>query len=433
VSAAPSRRILVVAYAFPPAPFVGSNRWLAITEHLRARGHEVTVLSTPAFGRLDDDGARDVHRARDLMASSGLRTMLRRPALPSDGAPTATSTPAPAVLTRVLVPDAHVASWAPFATVAARRLLAARHHDAIVTTTPYESAHLVGLVLRRRAAWIADFRDGWVFDSHRAPFYTEAQRVLDRALERRVVGSADAVTAATRPIAEDFQDRLGVAAVHVPNGWDPAWGAGAEGDQPPPLEDGCVNLVYTGTLSGGWGRSPRALLKALRTLASEPAVAKRLRLVIAGRPSEEDERDLRELASPLVRHVGVLSRPAARALQRQANGLVLITSRNRSEATGKLFEYIGARRPVLALAAGNEAARIVGETGIGLTVAPDDEHAIAAVLRDVAAGALERSYAPRDLDEYIYPAPALKVEAQIEAAISRRVRSPRARRSSRRG
>jgi glycosyltransferase involved in cell wall biosynthesis len=433
VSETPSRRILVVAYAYPPAPFVGSNRWQAITEHLRARGHDVTVLTTSAFGRLDDDGAGDVHRSHDLMASSALRTILRRPALPSDGALTTVSTPAPAVLTRVLVPDAYLASWVPFATAAARRLLATRGYDAVVTTSPYESAHLVGLACRGRAAWIADFRDGWVFDSHRAEFPTAAQRRLDGVVERRVARGADAVTAATRPIAEDFRARLGVDAVHVPNGWDPAWDAAVDAAQSPALEADCVNLVYTGTLSGGWGRSPRALLSALRTLAAEPEVARRQRLVIAGRPSEEDERDLRELASPLVRHLGVLSRPDARALQRSADGLVLITSHNRSEATGKLFEYIGARRPVLALAADNEAARIVSETGIGLTVAPDDEPAIAAVLRDVAGGALARAYAPRDLEDYIYPAPALKVEAEIEAAVSRRARSPRARRSSRRG
>jgi glycosyltransferase involved in cell wall biosynthesis len=420
VTAAASRRILVVAFAYPPAPYIGGNRWLAISEHLRARGHEVTVLSTSAFGTLEDDAARDVHRTRDLMASPAIRAILRRPPLLVEGGTATVSTTAPALLTKVLVPDGHLASWVPFATAAARRLLRSRRYDAVVTTTPYESAHLVGLACSRSAAWVADFRDGWVFDSHREPFVTGAQRALDRSLERRVARTADAVTAATRPIAEDFRDRLGVDAVHVPNGWDPAWDAEVQRAEPPALEGDRLNLVYTGTLSGGWGRSPRALLRALRVLSDEPEVAGRLRLVIAGRQTESDERDLRELASPLVRHVGVLSRPAARALQRRADGLVLITSRNRSEATGKLFEYLGAGRPVLALAEGNEAERIVRETAAGITVAPDDEHAIAATLREVAAGSLQRAYAPRGLEEYIYPGPALKVEQVIERAIAQR-------------
>jgi glycosyltransferase involved in cell wall biosynthesis len=219
----------------------------------------------------------------------------------------------------------------------------------------------------------------------------------------------------------------------VTNGWDPAWDAASAAAAPPELEVGCVNLVHTGTLSGARGRDPRPLLRALQVLAGEPEVAARLRLVLAGRPTEDDDQILREHASPLVRHVGMLGRAEAHALQRQADGLVLLTGPDVCEATGKLFEYIGARRPVLALAAGNEAARIVSETGIGLTVPPGDEQAIAAVLRDAVAGALERAYVPRDLDEYLYPAPALKVEAELEAAITRRERSPRARRSSRRG
>ena len=420
MSTVPARRILVVAFAYPPAPFVGSNRWQAMSTHLRARGHEVTVVTTGAFGGLDDDAARAVHRTRDLMASSALRTILRRPALPAGGGPAVANSQPPALLTKLLVPDAYLASWVPFATAAARRLLRAEDYDAVVTTTPYESAHLAGLLCRRHAAWIADFRDGWVFDSHRAAFPTGAQRGIDRTLERRVVRAADAVTVATVPIAEDFRARLGIDAVHVPNGWDPAWDADVERAAPPALEADRLNLVYTGTLSGGWGRNPRALLRALQMLAAEPEIARRLRLVIAGRPSEEDERDLRELASPLVRHVGMLGRPAAQALQRRADGLVLITSRNRSEATGKLFEYLGASRPVLALAEDNEAERIVRETSTGLTVAPDDPQAIAETLRRVVAGALAQSYAPRGLEQYIYPGPALKVEAVVERAIARR-------------
>ena len=420
MSSVPARRILVVAFAYPPAPFVGSNRWQAMSTHLRALGHEVTIVTTSAFGRLDDDVAQRVHRTRDLMASPALRAILRRPALPTASAPAAASSQPPALLTKTLVPDAYLASWLPFAAATARRLLAAGDYDAIVTSTPYESAHVAGLLCRRRTAWIADFRDGWVFDSHRAAFPTRAQRAIDRALERRVVRGADAVTVATVPIGDDFRARLGVDAVHVPNGWNPAWDADVERAVPPPLDAGCTNLVYTGTLSGGWGRNPRALLRALQTLAAEPDVADRLRLVIAGRPSEEDERDLRELASPLVRHVGMLSRPAAQALQRRADGLVLITSRNRSEATGKLFEYLGAGRPVLALAEGNEAERIVRETSTGITVAPDDPEAIAATLRGVVAGALAQAYAPCGLDQYIYPGPALKAEAVIERAIARR-------------
>lgn len=412
-------RLLVVSFPYPPFPSVGGNRWAAMRRHLVARGHEVTVLTTSAFGAREEDRGEDVVRTRDLMASPALRRVLRRPPLVAadGGAPAADPAP-PGVLTRLLIPDAYLASWAPYALVAARRLLRERGYDVVVTTTPYESAHLVGLVCRRRAAWLADFRDGWVFDSHRPPFYTAWQHHLDEHLERTVVRRADAVLAATRPIAEDFAARLGVAAHHVPNGWEPMSADG--GATTSLLEPGRVNLVYTGTLSGGWGRDPRPLLAALRELGDEPEVARRLRLVIAGRLSEREAALLDELGGPLVRHVGMLDREAAQALQRGAAGLVLITSRNPSEATGKLFEYLGAGRPILALAEGNEAARIVTETRTGLTVAPDDEAAIAAALRRAAQGALAAAHHPVGLEPYTYPGPALAVERIVEEVLARR-------------
>lgn len=223
-------RLLVVSFSYPPFPSVGGNRWAAMRRHLVARGHEVTVLTTSAFGSREEDRAEGVVRTADLMASPALR----RPPLmtPQGDAPPSDPAP-PGMLTRAVVPDAYLASWAPYALVTARRLLRERPFDAIVTTTPYESAHLVGLVCRRRAAWLADFRDGWVFDSHRPPFYTAWQHRLDERLERTVVRRADAVLAATRPIAEDFAARLGVVAHHVPNGWEP------DGVQEAAPRDGC--------------------------------------------------------------------------------------------------------------------------------------------------------------------------------------------------
>jgi glycosyltransferase involved in cell wall biosynthesis len=414
-------RLLVVSFPYPPFPSVGGNRWAAMRRHLVDRGHAVTVLTTSAFGVREEDAVEDIVRTGDLMASPTLRRLLRRPPLmtPQGDAPPADPAP-PGVLTRAVVPDAYLASWAPYALVTARRLLRERPFDAIVTTTPYESAHLVGLACRRSAAWLADFRDGWVFDSHRPPFYTAWQHRLDERLERTVVRRADAVLAATRPIAEDFSARLGVAAHHVPNGWEPAGADGPPTPAPGLLEPDRVNLVYTGTLSGGWGRDPRPLLTVLQGLGDEPEVASRLRLVIAGRLSERERALLDELGGPLVRHVGMLDRDGAQALQRAADGLVLITSRNPSEATGKLFEYLGTGRPILALAEGNEAARIVTETRTGLTVAPDDEAAIDAVLRRATQGALADAHHPVGLEPYTYPGPALAVERIVEDAVARR-------------
>jgi glycosyltransferase involved in cell wall biosynthesis len=105
--------------------------------------------------------------------------------------------------------------------------------------------------------------------------------------------------------------------------------------------------------------------------------------------------------------------------------LVLITSRNSSEATGKLFEYLTAGRPIIALAEGNEAERIVRETNTGVAVPPDDVEAIADALRRAASGELARAYTPRGLDQYTYPAPAERMAELIEEATRRRAEGRR--------
>jgi glycosyltransferase involved in cell wall biosynthesis len=417
----PSRRLLLVVYPYPPMPNVGANRWLAAGKYLERLGHKVTVVTTSAFGRLPDDETRRVVRTGDLNAAPALRNLLRRPPLAalSDGQ-SAVDKPPPTLLTRTIVPDPYVVSWTPMALRAARRIIRLYPVDCIVTSGPHESTHLVALGLgRHRPAWVADFRDGWTFEPLRPPFPTSAQRALDRRLERAVVRSADAVVGATPPIADDLSRRFRVETAYIPNGWDPDL---EPGDVEPTVEldSDRITLVHTGSMSTR--ADPRPLFEALGRLArTDPQAADRLELVLAGRLSPSDASLVqRAPAGVRVRHVGMLPREQALLLQRRAAALLLLTSRHSSEATGKLFEYLAAGRPILALADGNVAARIVRETGTGLTVAPDDVDGIATALGNVATGELDRSYRARGLERYRYPELAELFAEQIERAIARR-------------
>ena len=418
-----SRRLLVVTYHYPPLPSVGTNRWLAMSKYLRRAGFEVEILTTAAFGSSADDVEQHVHRAYDLVGAGWLRRGLRRPPLPAPGEEPVEDIPPPAVVTKLFVPDHCAVTWLPGASALTRRLLAQRRFDCIVTTSPFESAHLVPLLARsRRPAWVADFRDGWTFLPWRPTFPTAVQRRLDRALERRVVESAERTACVQRPVADDLHDRLGVDAGYVPNGWDPELTREAEAAQIPVLDGRRRALVYTGKLRGRADRDPTPLLEALRRLRSDsPATAEQLQLVLAGR-LDRDERELLEsfALGDLVRHLGPLSRAQSLALQRRADALVVITAPDVVwELPGKLLEYLGSGRPILALAAGNEAARLVTETGTGIAVPPADVAAIVAALRRVASGELARGYTPRNLGEYTYPRPAERMAEVIEEAIRR--------------
>jgi glycosyltransferase involved in cell wall biosynthesis len=425
------RRILVVTYYYPPSTASGASRWAAMVRHFRALGHEVWVVTSASTGVLPDDRQHGVVRATDLVTSGPLRRMLHRPALARPGA-APTDVPAPAVLTRVLVPDAHVLSWVPWAARAARALVARERIECLITSGPPDSTHLVALALgRRRPAWIADFRDGWTFQPLGASWPTAVQRRLDAGLERVVAQRAELTIGATRPIAEDLAGRLGSTSHWVSNGWDPE----LEGDvaAAPEIDFGggadWVTLVHTGTLSGAGGvgprgRDPRPLLAALRVLNSRASPGgRRVRLVLAGRPTADDEKLLSAAAlGEAVLHVGLLSRVAAVSLQRQADGLLLMTGNDSSEATGKLFEYLASGRPLIALARDNEAARIVEATGTGVVVAPDDEAAITAALEALLDGTLARAYAPRELDRFTYPGLARIALELVEQAVAARGR-----------
>jgi glycosyltransferase involved in cell wall biosynthesis len=414
------RRLLLVTYQHPPMPFLGGDPWGGLATQLRRQGHELTVITTGTHGALPSDAAAGVVRTPDLTGARTLRRVLRRPAVAREGSAPGVAKPPPALLTRVIVPDAYLLSWVAWSVPRIRELIHSRQIDCVITTSPPESAHLVGLMLGRRGpAWVADFRDGWSFEGLREPFPTAAQRRLDARLEREVAARADQVTAATLPLVDDLRSRYGCDAALVPNAWDTDLEPEVQRATPPALAGDRVNLVYTGTLGGVRGHDDRALLEALRRIVFErPETSSRLRLVIAGRLTGEEARVLAQPdLAPAVQVLGPLDRPTAIALQRRADALLLVTSHHRSIVTGKLFEYLTAGKPILTLAGDNEAARIVRETGAGDVVAPDDVDGIVAALARVANRSL--TYAPHGLEQFTYEAAAEVLHGRIENAISR--------------
>ena len=108
--------------------------------------------------------------------------------------------------------------------------------------------------------------------------------------------------------------------------------------------------------------------------------------MIAG-PLTDDEAELmaRDVSPARIVLRGQPSARAALALQHEADALLLIAQPTRSQLLNiKLFEYLAAGRPILALAAGTEAGRVVAETG-GEVVAADDPEAIADALKRLVA------------------------------------------------
>ena len=409
----------MVTQHYPPSEMVAGRRTAGFARYLERLGHRVTVVTARTLGSGPRPAAGDVVVTRDLMSSrlNWRRRNLR--ALTGD-APGDAYTASASRLARVIVPDVTALTWLPQMLPAVARLARRRHVDCVLTTSGPESVHAAGAWLRRRGiGWIADLRDGWTFESiHDFP---PPLRRLDASLERAAITRADVVTAVSEPIADDLRARYGADAHTLPNGYDPEDVPPAR-DGDPLLDPDRFSLVHTGRIAAGQ-RTPAPLLEAIRLLRDRsPETGGRIELVLAG-PLTAEEAAL--IAAPdlrgAVRHVGTLPRARALELQRAASGLLLLTSGSRrGEATGKLFEYLAAERPILVLGDGSEAARIVRATASGRIAPAGDVPGIATALEELVAEVAPRQEDPAvPRTDYSYPRLTAQLAELVELAVER--------------
>lgn len=412
-------RVLLISHEYPPCGRIGAFRWEAMTRYLRGWGHTVTVVTSDLYGELDPASALDTHYTRDLGRAGAVRAAI---GLTNDASNEEVFVSGR--LTRPIPPDKSLVTWVPSALAATRRLLKAREFDVIVTNSPPEASALIPLLLgRRRPAWLADFRDAWILDGYRPPFPTRLHAAVDRRLENAVMKRADVVTVAHRLNREDILKRVGVDAHYINNGWDPQLDPPTEPERSGTDAGGPFRLVHTGTLHGFWGRSPKPLIEALKVLKGRfPELREQLQVVLAGSVDTQGLEMARAAGvEDLFDYRGSLNRQESLALQRSADALLLVTSTRLSwELPGKLSEYMGANRPVFAIAGDNEAARVIEETGLGISVDPNDPALIAEALERVVKARSIPEFAPRGLERFRYPGPARQMEAALLEAIELR-------------
>jgi glycosyltransferase involved in cell wall biosynthesis len=412
------RSILLVAQLAPPSELSAARRVAGLAKYLDRLGHSVTVLTSLSSGRGPVPGARVV-RTRDAMVSALNWRRTSFEALAGGGGDGGYEA-APSRLASVFVPDLAVAGWLPFALPRAHSL--ASGLDAVITTSPPHSGHLVGLALHARGLpWVADFRDGWTFESDRPEWPLGAQRGLDVGLERLVARGADALVAVTEPIAADLRARFDREVATITNGFDPE--EHVQGDSRPSLDAAAPapdrhTLLHAGRMAYA-GRSPRPLLAAL---AADPDLAARIEVLFAG-PLSAAEREAIEDA-PSARVVGSLGRAQVLALEAASDSLLVLTSgRRRGEATQKVFEYLAAGKPIVVIGEDTEAARIVEGAGGGIVAPAEDPAAIAVALRRLVDAPGGVQVADDDaIERYSYATLAAAMAAQVEGAVAARAR-----------
>jgi glycosyltransferase involved in cell wall biosynthesis len=389
-------KVLLVTMYFPPSGGGGVQRPLKLATHLPELGIETHVLAPddPRWIHRDEDLPTPtlawVHRARfvgprgrrpaeELHGTSGLERYSRQVQLFGR---------------RLLVPDEGV-PWNLTAVPAAVRLVRQEGIDVVITTSPPGSVHFVGAAVKRTtgARWVADLRDSLVAHPHR-----DAQRLLVRvkeqgqhAVAKLVASQADGIVAVSDAIAAEMRERTPRApVVTIANGSDFDDFDGLEYHQGAER----FRITHAGSFFGK--RDPRPFLTALARVDGVVA-----RFVGDFRSSD------REWAVNILDRVELIPyAPHRRSLelQRDSEALLLLIpeagGRGRGVLSGKVFEYLAAGRPILALVPPDgAAAALLRETGAGSVVAPDDVAVIARELEAMRdrwrAGRLE----PVELDE----------------------------------
>jgi glycosyltransferase involved in cell wall biosynthesis len=403
-------KVLLVSLYFPPAGGGGVQRPLKFATHLPALGIETHVLAPddPKWVHRDDDLRLPtqawVHRVRflgpggrkpaeELHGLQGLERLSRQTGL---------------LARRLLVPDASV-SWVLTATPAAIRLVRAERVDAVITTSPPGSVHMIGAAVKRAtgARWVADLRDSLVAHPHRRDD-SAAARLKERSAQsvaRLVARSADAIVCVSDAIAEEARalDPKG-RVVTIANGCDFDDFAGFE-YRPAPR----FRITHTGSFFGR--RTPRPFLSAL----AESGLDVTARFVGDFRAADREWADKLGLGDRLELHPFTTRRHALE-LQRNSEALLLLIpdagGRGRGVLSGKVFEYLAAERPILAaVPPDGAAAELLQESGAGVVVAPDDEEAIGAVLAQ-----LESRYRAGTLD-------GTALSPELKERLSRRARA----------
>jgi glycosyltransferase involved in cell wall biosynthesis len=377
-------KVLLVTMYFPPAGGGGVQRSLKLAQYLPALGVETHVLAPddPKWVHTDPElrvpTQAWIHRARYL----GPRA--RKPAeelRATDGLDRALLQ-ARVTARRLLLPDASV-TWNLTAIPAAIRIVRREGIDAVITTSPPPSVHFVGAAVQRATGtrWIADLRDPLVANQHRRDD-TAAARARQAATEqvaKLVARRADAVTCVSEAIAAEVRGLGARGAVRViSNGCDFDDFAGLEY-----VPGKRFRITHTGSFFGK--RDPRPFLEAFKQ-ADLDAVA---RFVGDFRSTDREWAEALGLGDRL-ELVPYAPRGESLRLQRDSEALLLLVpdagGRGKGVLSGKVYEYLAAGRPILAVVPPDgAAAALVRETGAGVVVAPDDVEGIRAALVDLQA------------------------------------------------
>lgn len=360
---------------------------LQFAKHLPAHAIEVCMLTHRGRAALDPNEAHGVYAALD--STRWLMELLQKSRSAPGSRAAAGAAPrtgaAPregwrlndlrARARRFMLPDRASFAWAPFAFALGAQVFAREKPQLVLSSSPPMAAHVVAAALAARfgVPWIADVRDGYAFEAPEGP---SPLRALRRSFERQLYGRAARLITVTDVLRDDFRSFLPLPPEHVitlTNGFDAELFSATS----PSASGAEWTVLYAGSSTFRSGQNLANLLRGIDRFAQHAACEVRARLMGLFGAGE-----IPPLSYSQIDLTGWRSRQEVVSSMLAADVLVVLTGNHRSVATTKLFEYIGASRPILVIGRDSAAARIVLEHGLGLAC-DDDAQSIARALEEL--------------------------------------------------
>ena len=421
------KKILLIAYYWPPGGGIAVRRWMGLANALSREGVEVHILtidsSSAAYQHVDESLADEiedgiiVHRVKAFNPFAVIKKVAPS-AIPGAAFSESKSSGILGRLLKVLrshifIPDPRK-TWVRKAIQKGCALVDKYGLQTVITTSPPQSVQLIGQGIKRARPdiqWTADFRDPWtdIFYYDRLG-HSALSRRIDAAMERRVLQQADQVVA----VSWGFRDLLGSKVDPEDRGKFHVLTNGMDFD-PNELknvsrnEDGPFRIVHTGTIAQSY--APELVLDSIAALNASGEY-RPFEFDYYGGVSADYQRELEERYD-FIRFHGFVAQHQIGAIQRAADVLFLLgpdVDKSTGHIPGKLFEYMGALRPIAFLGhPSDDVTRILADTQTGVCLPRGNARAIREALVNLQGTASNTENVIANLEPYIRSNQALQL------------------------
>jgi hypothetical protein len=372
------KRVLIITYYWPPAGGPGVQRWLQFVRHFKEFGIEpvVYVPENPSYPLLDESLELDVPQGLEIIkfpikepyrfakVLSTKKTKQISSGIISNKKQSFVEKLMLFVRGNFFIPDARI-GWVKPSVSFLREYISENPVDAIITSGPPHSLHLIGLKLKKelKLKWLADFRDPWTtIHYHKSLWLMTSSKMKHKALEKEVLSEANLIVVTSPTTKNEFELITKKPIEIITNGY-------GELEKVPRVLDTSFSISHIGSLLSE--RNPKVLWEVLSEITSENIDFKRdLELKLAGIVSKEIVNSILNAGlKDNCKLLGYVSHSEAIQLQQNSGILLLVeidSEDTKSIIPGKLFEYLAAWRPILALGPkGSDIDGIISDTNSG--------------------------------------------------------------------